>query len=240
MFVCTPTPKLSQLADEHRVALLDLETDEELFAIPRNLVLTTSTSSIPQEVLEPLRESGSWPPLIVSIVYEYLRGKESQWYSYFQVLPTRFDTLMFWTDDELGYLQASAVVKKIGKAGAEASWRTSIIPLMLEYYDLFPVPGDDLEQKTNELIRLAHFAGSLIMAYAFDIDRDDEEQPNGEVASNEEFEEDDEDEPLKGMVPYADMLNADADRNNVCQVLVCTLLTDTHRLVCSKKTNISS
>jgi SET domain-containing protein 6 len=59
-------------------------------------------------------------------------------------------------------------------------------------------------------------AGSLIMAYAFDIDRDDamDGSDNG-TSEDDEFEEDDEDEPLKGMVPFADMLNADAVRNNV-------------------------
>ncbi len=204
-------------ADRVLVACADFQPDHELFAIPRDLVLTASTSSIPQDVLEPLKESGTWLPLIVCIIYEYLKGKQSRWYRYFQVLPTTFDTLMFWDDSELRKLQASAVVNKIGKASAEESWRTTIVPLMLEYYDLFPVLGDDLETKSTELIQLAHFAGSLIMAYAFDIDRDDDQNTNN--SSEEEFEEDDEDEPLKGMVPFADMLNADADRNNVS---ICT------------------
>lgn len=194
------------------VALQDLEEEEELFAIPRPLVLTASTSSIPSTVLGGLEEAGSWPPLIVTIIYEYLRGYASPWYPYFQVLPSNFDTLMFWTDTELQELQASAVVRKIGKAGAEASWKETIIPAMLKHSDLFPINGPDDASKTAKLIQLAHMAGSLIMAYAFDIDRDDD----GSKASDgdDEFEEDDEDEPLKGMVPFADMLNADADRNN--------------------------
>ena len=141
---------------------------------------------------------------------------------------------MYWSDFDLSWLQASAVVKKIGKASAEELWRTTIIPLMLEYYDLFSVAGEDLEAKTKELIRLAHFAGSLIMAYAFDIDRDDDR--NADDHSGDEFEEDDEDEPLKGMVPFADMLNADADRNNVSfHWNSFATLTDTCRLVYSKK-----
>jgi N-lysine methyltransferase SETD6 len=121
---------------------------------------------------------------------------------------------MFWDDADLAYLQASAVVDKIGKASAEESWKETIVPVMLEHPELFPVEGETEAAKTTELIRLAHFAGSLIMAYAFDIDRDDEEKQNGST-SDDEFQEDDEDEPLKGMVPLADMLNADADRNNV-------------------------
>lgn len=198
------------------VALEDIAEDEELFAVPRSLVLTTATSSIPPSVLESLDETGAWPPLIVTIIYEYLRHERSPWRSYFQVLPTEFDSLMFWNSAELKTLQASAVVNKIGRQGAEESWKETIIPVMLSHPDLFPVPGGSESARTAELIKLAHMAGSLIMAYAFDIDRDDEmNEAKGRADSEDEFEEDDEDEPLKGMVPFADMLNADADRNNV-------------------------
>lgn len=125
---------------------------------------------------------------------------------------------MFWYPEELQELQASAVVDKIGKASAEESWKSSIIPVMLQHPDLFPLSGVTTdEDKIAALIKLAHMAGSLLMAYAFDIDRDDAKSENGDEASEEhDWEEDDEAEPLKGMVPLADMLNADADRNNVC------------------------
>lgn len=197
------------------VARQEIAEDEELFAVPRPLVLMTTTSSIPPSVLEPLAESGPWPPLITTIVYEYLRKEASPWYPYFQVLPTTFDTLMFWNAAELAELQASAVVDKIGKAQAEETWKETIIPQMFKYPDLFPVRGATASDRTAELIKLAHMAGSLIMAYAFDIDRDEDDDRPRDGGSDDEFEEDDEDEPLKGMVPYADMLNADADRNNV-------------------------
>jgi N-lysine methyltransferase SETD6 len=197
------------------VASADIDTDEELFAIPRDVVLTASTSTIPEKILEPIQDLGSWSLLIVCIIYEYLRAESSPWHPYFRVLPTSFHTLMFWNDADLAYLQASAVVDKIGKASAEESWKETIVPFMLEHPNQFPVEGETEAAKTSELIRLAHFAGSLIMAYAFDIDRDDEERQNGATSDDEDFEEDDEDEPLKGMVPMADMLNADADRNNV-------------------------
>lgn len=209
-----PTPVFSSELTP-LVAREDIEPDEELFAIPRNVILTTSTSSIPPNVLDPLKDNGPWSLLIVTILFEYLKGKDSFWYPYFQVLPTAFDTLMFWADAELAELQASAVLKKIGKASAEDSWRGNIIPAMLKHPELFPADGSNEEEKIKHLIRLAHFAGSLIMAYAFDIDRDEEHRAIGDSGSEEDFEEDDEDEPLKGMVPFADMLNADADRNNV-------------------------
>ena len=198
------------------VAKETIAEDEELFAIPRSLVLTTTTSSIPPEALELLKDTGAWLPLIVTIIYEFLRKEKSPWHSYFQVLPTTFESLMFWNTTELAELQASAVVDKIGKRAAEESWKETIIPQMLARPDLYPVTGGPTNS-TAELIKLAHMAGSLIMAYAFDIDRDDEKSKTIEDSdSDEDFEEDDEDELLKGMVPFADMLNADADRNNVC------------------------
>ncbi|KEF58217.1 SET domain-containing protein 6 [Exophiala aquamarina CBS 119918] len=206
----------AQDAGRSAVAQADIAEDEELFAIPRSLVLTTTTSSIPASLLEPLTEIGAWSPLIVTIIYEYLRREQSPWYPYFRVLPTTFDSLMFWNHQELTELQASAVVNKIGKSSAEESWKTSIIPLMLQHPDLFPLPPVTTEvDKSNQLINLAHMAGSLIMAYAFDIDRDDtNSESDDEARGEDDWEEDDEAAPLKGMVPLADMLNADADRNN--------------------------
>jgi N-lysine methyltransferase SETD6 len=174
-------------------------------------VLTTTTSTIPPDVIEPFNDRGSWPPLIVTIIYEYLRKEQSPWYPYFQVLPTTFDSLMFWDKAELEQLQASAVVNKVGRDEAEASWKDTVIPAMLSRSDLFPLSAGDEAARIRQLVDLAHIAGSLIMAYAFDIDRDNEKN----ASDDDEFEEDDEDEPLKGMVPFADMLNADADKNNV-------------------------
>ena len=177
-------------------------------------MLTTTTSSIPPSVLEPLDEAGTWLPLIVTVIYEYLRSDDSPWNSYFHVLPTTFDSLMFWNKAELETLQASAVVNKIGRNQAEETWKETIIPVMLSHADLFPVTGQNDEDRTTELTKLAHMAGSLIMAYAFDIDKDNEDDDK-EDDFNDDFEEDVEDEPSKGMVPFADMLNADADLNNV-------------------------
>ncbi len=81
---------------------------------------------------------------------------------------------MYWQNAELETLQASAVINKIGRDQAEESWKESIIPVMLLQSNLFPVAGQTEADKIRELIKLAHMAGSLIMAYAFDIDRDEE------------------------------------------------------------------
>lgn len=153
------------------------------------------------------------------MLYEYLKGPQSNWAPYFRVLPTRFDTLMFWSQAELQELQASAIVDKIGKQAADESILESIAPIVRANPSLFPpvngIQSYEGEAGTAVLLELAHTMGSLIMAYAFDIEKteNDDDEPEGE---DENYMTDDEEEQLsKGMVPLADLLNADADRNNV-------------------------
>lgn len=116
---------------------------------------------------------------------------------------------MFWNPAELAELEGSAVLDKIGRAEAEEGFKTTIVPFMKRHKGLFLVDNDDAD---SQFIRLAHMAGSLIMAYAFDLGKDDDTE---EEADEDGFVEDDEEDPAKGLVPFADMLNADADRNNV-------------------------
>lgn len=70
-----------------------MQPDTLLFSIPRSVLLTTSTSALPS--LLPAEEFASlsgWTPLILSMIYEYLRT--SSWTPYFSLLPTQFDSLM--------------------------------------------------------------------------------------------------------------------------------------------------
>ena len=77
----------------------------------------------------------------------------------------------------------------------------------------------------GRVLREAHRMASVIMSYSFDLAVPEKKaavvvaatgsQDVGE--SDDDVEEEDEDkEVYKAMVPLADMLNADADRNNVC------------------------
>lgn len=148
------------------------------------------------------------------MLHEHLLDPSSRWAPYFAILPTDFDTLMFWTDDELAELQASAVRHKIGKEAADAAFREHILPAVRQHKDVFFGPTTGARELPDaEILALAHRMGSTIMAYAFDM------EPEGGDAGKEVDEEgyasEEEDEALpKGMVPLADMLNADADRNN--------------------------
>ncbi|KAL4818252.1 hypothetical protein BDW67DRAFT_14589 [Aspergillus spinulosporus] len=197
------------------VALADIDEDEELFAIPRDLVLSTHNSKLKDLLLQDLDQLGPWLSLMLVMIFEYLQGDKSTWAPYFKVLPQNFDTLMFWSPAELEELQGSAVVEKIGRQGAEESILKLIVPIVRANPTLFPpvngLASYDGDVGAQALLSLAHTMGSLIMAYAFDIETpENEDEREGEDG----YLTDDEEQSSKGMVPLADMLNADADRNN--------------------------
>ncbi|KAJ5920943.1 hypothetical protein N7466_009269 [Penicillium verhagenii] len=201
------------------VARANIEEGEELFSIPRSLILAVQNSELKSLLPQDVEALGPWLSLMLVMLYEYLRGGQSKWAPYFRVLPSRFDTLMFWSDEELRELQGSAILDKIGKSSANDSILQSIAPIVRSNPALFP-PVNGLASYEGDagiaaLLELAHTMGSLIMAYAFDIENgeDDDDEEGGD--GDESFMSDDEDEQHpKGMVPLADLLNADADRNN--------------------------
>lgn len=150
------------------------------------------------------------------MLYEYLNGDASNWAPYFAVLPTEFNTLMFWSEDEVAELQASAVATKIGKESAEEAFMEQLLPVIQEFAEIFFAGDERAKQRAEEMrdernVTLMHNMGSLIMAYAFDVEP---ASPRKDV-DEEGFADEEEDEALpKAMIPLADMLNADADRNN--------------------------
>lgn len=195
------------------MALQDLEADEELFSVDRKDILTAENTSLTahedgKRLLENIEDT--WLQLIMAMIWEFLQGENSRWKPYFDILPSSFDTLMFWTEEELEHLQASAVRHKVGKTGANQTLSENIVAPILQHRDtLFSGLVSNLGE--SDLLTLAHRMGSSIMAYAFDLEKDPSQQHHDE----EGYVSDDEDELLpKGMVPMADMLNADADRNN--------------------------
>lgn len=149
----------------------------------------------------------NWSSLILVMIYEFLRGPESGWAPYLDVLPETFNTPMFWSDEELEALQASHLRGKIGKDDAEDMFRSKILPVIRSHADVFV---DSQACSDDELISLAHRMGSTIMAYAFDLEND---EGNDEENEDEEWVEDREGRTMMGMVPMADMLNADAEFN---------------------------
>lgn len=163
------------------------------------------------------KSQDSWTSLILVLIYEYLQGTSSPWRPYLDVLPTidDFSTPMFWAADELAELQASPVADKVGKDEAEKMMRTKILPVIRANPSVFfPEGSPDLSD--DELVQLAFRMGSVIMAYAFDLEKEDDEKPHDEDAEEEEEDEwieDREGKTMLGMVPMADILNADAAFN---------------------------
>lgn len=210
-FFCLPT-----------VALQDLPADEELFVIPREILLLFENSALSHVpgIKDKARELGPWLTLILTMVYEYLQQDSSRWHQYFRVLPTALDTLMFWSAEELAELQGSPVVARIGKTEADQAILTQLLPIVVAHADLFHVPPGigsfDSPDGRALLLRVAHHMGSLIMAYAFDVEKAEDDDENENEAGQDGYLTDDEEVSVeKAMVPLADMLNADADRNNV-------------------------
>lgn len=202
-----------QLADlRHRsagrgvIAVDDIAEDEELFSIPRQSILTAETSGLSVDVTIGIEDP--WLSLILAMAFESQLGSVSKWAPYFKVLPDEFDTLMYWTNGELEWLQGSTVIDKIGRKSADRTFTDQLIPVVRSHEDTFK--ANDLAD--TDLLAMFHRMGSIIMAYAFDLE-DSAQRPN----TPEDGWEEDSDGGLtlpKGIVPLADMLNADADRNN--------------------------
>lgn len=208
------------------IATADIPAETVLFTIPRDAIINMLTSELPKRIPQIFEDStaeledneadeegvggppDSWVSLILIMIYEYLQGEQSRWKPYFDILPEEFDTLMFWSGQELDELQASAMTSKIGKDEADNMFRAKVLPTIQEHADVFYSTGAR-KLSEDELLALAHRMGSAIMAYAFDLENDEEEEPEDQ----DEWVEDKDGKLMMGMVPMADILNADAEFN---------------------------
>ncbi|GAA6018787.1 hypothetical protein JCM8202_002231 [Rhodotorula sphaerocarpa] len=189
------------------VALQDIEPDTVLFSIPRPILLTTSTSALPSLLpAEEWAELAGWTPLILSMMYEYLQT--TTWKPYFALLPTQFDSLMFWSDEELAELQGSTVLSKIGRDEADQAFVETVKPLVEKHANVFGDPKDYSAE-------LFHRMGSLVLSRSFHVDskpENDDEEKEDEDSDDEEEER--EDVADVAMVPFADILNAKSGADN--------------------------
>ena len=119
---------------------------------------------------------------------------------------------MYWSDTELAELQGSSVVSKIGKASADETFVKTLLPLARKYADLFGIYAADFKALNSQelFLPVAHRMATLIMAYAFDLENEENAKPD-----DDGFVSDDEGNLSKGMVPLADMLNANGTKVNV-------------------------
>jgi UV DNA damage endonuclease len=210
------------LTNDMAVALQDIPAEAVLFTVPRSGILSSETSELKGKLPEIFQETAMevddkpqqdpWSTLIIVMMYEYFKGSESKWKPYIDVLPSSFETPMFWSDAELDELQASATRSKVGKASAEEMFQDKVLPVIRANQHLFPTSQT---YSDDDLIQLAHRMGSTIMSYSFDFQNEDEEDED----ETEEWVEEREAKSTMGMVPMADILNADAEYNVRCHPL---------------------
>lgn len=107
------------------IATQDIQAGTILFSIPRppistSPLLTIGTSDLLNKLSssELGKISRNWIPLLTTMMWERARGydqsipSQTSWRPYFEMMPTEFDTLMFWSDEELKELQASTVLDR--------------------------------------------------------------------------------------------------------------------------------
>ncbi|KAF3004326.1 hypothetical protein E8E13_009393 [Curvularia kusanoi] len=200
------------------IAKTNIPSETTLFTIPRSAIINTETSELPkklpkvfeaafEEEEEDTEPIDAWESLILVMIYEHLQGEKSQWKPYLDILPTSFDTPMFWTEAELKELDGTVLTRKIGRAASDEKLLSRVVPVVLQNAEVFFGEGERLGEK--EVLALAHRMGSTIMAYAFDLENEEdevEEEEDGWVVDKDA-------QRMLGMVPMADILNANADFN---------------------------
>ena len=205
------------LANKDLVAVENIEEDEELFSIAHSVVLTVQNSGLQSVKPAMLEHLDAWNSLVLVMIYEDGLETKSKWWPYLNILPREFDTLIYWSPEELAELQGSAVLDKIGKNDADMSFKKSLLPAVTRDAELFGRHAQAFAGSNAEiaLLELAHRMATIIMAYGFDLE-------SGSTSSSEYGEDDGADgssqcayELNKGMVPLADLFNADGDLNNV-------------------------
>ncbi|KAI1005305.1 hypothetical protein K3495_g2916 [Podosphaera aphanis] len=181
------------------VAQRDFKEDEILLSIPRSALLNISTAGrfLDPSVKESIQSMPEWLSLSALLLAE-ANCANSKWGPYLSILPDKLDSLIFWSPEELKELQASAVIHKIGKAASE-----EIITKFMPSIGL-----------NNYCLQSCHLAASIIMAYAFDIPENITESEKKIADEEDYYVSDNDEETTLSLVPLADLLNADVDKNN--------------------------
>ncbi|KAF7845992.1 hypothetical protein BT93_L5690 [Corymbia citriodora subsp. variegata] len=133
-----------------------------------------------------------------------------------QVLPSfesvEFNTLMFWSESELTELQASHVRQRIGREKADKDFRRFVIPFIRDNEAIFRM-NDSNRMSDEEIMRLSHVVATTISAYAFDLEKEEEDESSEDEEGEDGWVEDIPQPHIMGMVPFADLLNSDAEFN---------------------------
>ncbi|KAF8967820.1 hypothetical protein BDZ97DRAFT_1801404, partial [Flammula alnicola] len=165
------------------VALRDIPEGHTVFSIPRSLVLSTRTSVLPSRV----RLHEGWSGLILCMMWEAAQGSASKWSAYLDILPSTFDTPMFWNDVDLAELQGTSVVEKLGRDQAEKDYNEKVLPAVHSRPDLFV--KEDIP--TRYSLETYHLMGSRILSRSFTLEREEVQEDEEEEKLPEETSADD-------------------------------------------------
>ncbi|KAH9485074.1 Ribosomal lysine N-methyltransferase 4 [Psilocybe cubensis] len=158
------------------IALVDIPENHTVFSIPRKLLLTPRTSALPAKMGERAWKKTfelhrGWAGLILCMMWEAAQGAQSKWCSYFEMMPTTFDTPMFWSEDELAELKGTSVVDKLGKDDAEKTYAEKVLPAIQSRPDLFA--QEDIP--TLYSLDVFHMMGTRIQSRSFTVEKDESE-----------------------------------------------------------------
>ena len=121
------------------VAAKDIAAGDAALSVPQSLWMTPSTAA--DSAIGPFVENQpAWVKLAVQLLHEKSKGDESRWSEYVATLPTKLDAPLFWSADELAYLQGSQLFSNA--AGYDAYVRGTFVSLEQEIFSanrpLFP------------------------------------------------------------------------------------------------------
>ncbi|EIN11537.1 SET domain-containing protein [Punctularia strigosozonata HHB-11173 SS5] len=167
------------------VALGDIPEGHALFTLPRSLTLSTRTSSLPLRIPEEWKKyelGKGWVGLILCMMWEEAQP-DSLWAEYLASLPDVFSTPMFWSEEELSELNATAIIDKIGKDEAEKEYHNKLLPTVRSRPDIFQ---PEAIESTYSLRRF-HIMGSRILSRCFTVEKwSGDEDHDAEDAQTEE------------------------------------------------------
>ena len=168
-------------------------------------------SILHQQIPTELQAMDPWLCLILTMIYKYCQGEKSKWSQYLTILPKELDTLMYWSLTELAELQASSVIQKLGKDDANLAFFHYLPPVIKHHAELFGNKNSVFRGLNAEeaLLHIAHRMETLIMAYAFDLEKEAGEESYDKKPSSSLH------DLNEAMVPLADIFNADGEMMNV-------------------------
>ncbi|KAJ3719021.1 SET-domain protein [Lentinula guzmanii] len=210
------------------VALKNIEKGRTLFTVPRSLILSIKTSSLPEKfgpkIWKECKLDTGWSGLILCMMWEDAQTLDSKWYHYLGDFCSKSEEL-----------EGTPVVEKLGKEDAERDYHDKVLLALQRRPDLFPP-----ESIPNHYsLERYHIMGSRILSRSFDIehagtddvtleeelnnegdrsigsamDVDDHDETagaeDGSIQDGPLLEDEDENDAINvSMVPVADLLNA--------------------------------